>query len=188
MELSTLLSFFLSFLGGGLVAATLNWIRVARSESRALRANRVRQQLDKLYGPLFFVTSQANKILEISRRHSEGFRIEYIESKSGASDEVMAAIDVDNEYAKELHNLAKEASVIMRGAYSYIDPEDVGVFQDVVIDALRLTIEREDCGKMKTPLEIYEHVGEMHFFRESFIMLIEQRFIEMRKELVSFEV
>lgn len=181
------MSLLLSFLGGGLVAALLNWIRVARSERRALKADRTRAQLEKLYGPLFFVTTQARRILELTERHSEGYRIEYVDANNGTREEISAAIDVNNRYASELHELAKEATKIMRGAYSYIDPQDSSEFQDIVIDALRLAVEREDSGKLKTPIEIYKHVGEMYFFRESFVRLIEKRFSEMRKELIKLE-
>lgn len=182
-----LLDFLMSFLGGGLVAATFNWFRVASSERRAFKAARIKDQLEKLYGPLLFITSQAKKLHELSRRHSEAYQVEYIELKSGASEEFSAAIQVNNCYAAELHNLAKEATHIMRNAYSYIDPQDSYIFQDVVIDALRLAVERDESGKMITPVEIYKRVGEMYFFREDFIEVVEARFNEMRKELIKLE-
>ncbi|WP_421218216.1 hypothetical protein [Aeromonas enteropelogenes] len=182
-----LLNFLMSFFGGGLVAATLNWLRVAKSERRAFKAARIKDQLEKLYGPLFFITSQAKKIHELCRRHSEAYQVEYIELDNGTREDYSAAIQVCNSYAVELHNLAKEAAKIMRSAYSYIDPQDSDVFQDAVIDALRLTVERDESEKTITPLEICKRVGKMYFFRENFIALVEARFNEMRKELVKLE-
>ncbi|MBL0677609.1 hypothetical protein [Aeromonas dhakensis] len=182
-----MLSYLMSFLGGGLVAAILNWLRVARSERRALKAARIREQLEKLYGPLFFVTSQAKKLHELSRRHSDAYRVKYIESQFGSREDWDSAIQVGNCYATELHNLAKEATKIMQNAYSHIEPKDSSVFQDVVIDALRLAVEREESGKIKVPIEIYQCVGNMYFFRENFIELVEIRFNEMRNELVRLE-
>jgi len=165
----------------------MNWARVARSERRAMKAERVRAQLQKLYGPLFFVTSQAEKILEISQRHSDGYRIEYIEGKLGHRKDAETAIEVNNQYVRQLKELANQAAEIMRGAYSYIDPADSEQFQNVVVDTVRLAIERDESGKLITPLEIYRHVGDMYFFRCDFITLVQRRFREMRDELQALE-
>ena len=60
-------------------------------------------------------------------------------------------------------------------------------FQNIVIDTIRLTIERDDSGKLKTPLEIYRHAGDMFFFRAEFIALVKKRFKEMREEIIALE-
>jgi len=187
MEYQTALNFLLSFLGGGLVAAALNWAREARSERRAMKADRVRMQLQKLYGPLFFVTSQAEKILEVSQKHSEGYKIQYIERKLGTREEATTAIEVNNQYSRKLNELANQAAEIMRGAYAYIEPKDSVAFQNIVVDTVRFSIEQDESGKLRTPFEIYQHVGDMYFFRGDFISLINRRFNEMRSELVELE-
>lgn len=187
MDYPTFLNYLLSFFGGGLVGAAVNWARVARSERRAMKAERVRAQLEKLYGPLFFVTAQAEKILEISQRHADGYKIEYIDGQMGHRGDAETAIEVNNQYAKRLRALAEQAAEIMRGAYSYIEPIDSEQFQNIVVDTVRLSIERDESGKLITPLEIYRYVGDMYFFRGDFISLVQQRFREMRAELQKLE-
>ena len=187
MPYHTSFSLFITFLGGGLVGAAFNWIRLLSSEHKTLKATRIRLQLENLYGPLFFITSQAESLREISDRHSKAYRIEYIEEKLGNDEGSASAIEVNNQYARQLNELANQAVEIMRDGYSYIDPKDSEQFQYIVSDTVRREIEWDESGNLMTPLEIYWHVGNMYFFRTGFISLVKQRFNELSDELVKLE-
>ncbi|MGL5487387.1 MAG: hypothetical protein ACRDC6_14055 [Shewanella sp.] len=187
MDYQTSLNFLLSFLGGGLVGAILNWARIARSERQKLKAERIKIQLEKLYGPLFYITSQAEKIHHLLNRHYQAYDIEYIGEKGSCSEGFITAIEISNQYAKVLSRLANQATKVMQEAYAYIDPVDSEQFQTIVVDTIRMDIEHEETGKLLTPIEIYQHVGDIHFFRREFIDLVKQRFIEKQAELIKFE-
>ena len=74
---------------------------------------------------------------------------------------------------------------ILKSNYSYIDPEDVDIFQQFVVDYNRLKTERDESGRLKTPLEIYQHVGEISFMRPEFIKRVSAKFISKKDEIDS---
>src|SRR5688572_30068939 len=51
-----------SFLGGGVVAAVGNWLHASRTARRQREIDRLREQLERLYGPLFFFTTQNQQL------------------------------------------------------------------------------------------------------------------------------
>lgn len=67
----TILSIVVSFIGGGAVGALLNWLRAEKSEKRTRKIKYLEDQLNKLYGPLYFIISQSDKLFEIEKNISK---------------------------------------------------------------------------------------------------------------------
>jgi len=181
-----------SFLGGGLVVGILDWVRSVRSETRARRAALISDQLRYLYGPLYFLTSQNAALFELTDAFQSAYSAEYIEQKYSpeaherVSERASRTLSLSNKYIDVVKANNDRISELLSSAFAHIDPEDVTVFRRFLVDYLRLKTEIDPQGKMLTPIEIYEHVGDISFMRPEFIERIEQRFQEKKAELAGY--
>ena len=74
---------------------------------------------------------------------------------------------------------------ILRNNYAYIDPEDVDVFRQIVVDYIRLKTEVDESGRLNTPLRIYEHIGSISFMQPEFIKRVKEKFNAKKTKLDS---
>ncbi len=81
MSIQGAVNLVFSFLGGGVVVAILNWVHAARAEIRNRRATIVSDQLNKLYGPLYFFTLQNDELFKVLGRFNEAYTAEYVVKK-----------------------------------------------------------------------------------------------------------
>ncbi len=182
-----------SFLGGGLVSGILNWIRGARSEKKDRRIKELNDQIRNLYGPLYFFTSQNDKCFKLNDSIHKAYRAEYVEEKYSQDEHTQQnlrkkttlTLDIANAYVDLATQNNEKIIEILKSNYSYIDPEDVDIFQQFVVDYNRLKTERDESGTLKTPLEIYHHVGEISFMRPDFLKRVSEKFISKKDEIGS---
>ena len=181
----------ISFLGGGLIAGLLNWFRSITAERVNRRVDFLTEQLQSLYGPLYFFATQNERIGELGSAMSEAYEVEYCEPKwsndeatrKSLKEETTKAIDIRNRYTEvTIENNDRMVDILVNN-YSLIEPEDADLFQQFVIDVLRNRIETDDDQKLETPLRIYEHVGGIAFYRARFVDRIKERFAEKTSEL-----
>lgn len=192
MSNETLNSIFL-FLGGGVVVAIFEWIRINKAEKISRRLSESNNQIQHLYGPLYFFTSQNEKCFKLNDAILKAYRKEYIEvefSRDSSTQENLRqertlTLDIANAYVGLVTQNNEKIIEIIRDNYSYIDPEDADIFQQFVIDYTRLKTERDESGTLKIPLEIYEHVGEICFMRPDFIQRVKTKFTAKKKEIES---
>jgi len=185
------LNLIFSFLGGGVVVAIFDWIRINKAEKISRRLDFLNNQIRHLYGPLYFFTSQNEKCFELNDSILKAYRKEYVEEKfskdpytqENLKKEVMITLDVANAYVSLATQNNEKIIEILRDNYSFIDPEDVDTFQQFVVDYNRLKTERDESGKLKTPLEIYMHVGEISFMRPDFIQRVKTKFNSKKTEI-----
>lgn len=190
-NLKLIFSFLFSFLGGGVVVAIFDWIRINKAEKLSRRLDLLNNQIRHLYGPLYFFTSQNEKCFELNDSILKAYRKEYVEEKWSKDSntqetlkkEVMTTLDIANAYVSLATQNNEKIIEIMRENYSFIDPEDVDTFQQFVVDYNRLKTERDETGKLKTPLEIYLKVGEISFMRPDFIKRVKSKFNEKKTEI-----
>jgi hypothetical protein len=57
------------------------------------------------------------------------------------------------------------------------------VFARFIVDRTRLKIEIAKSGVLKTPVPIYEQMGDISFMRPEFIEIVDRRFKEKKAEL-----
>src|SRR6267142_3611809 len=65
MSPDEIIRYVLSFLGGGVVAAIGNWIYASKSARRQSEMQYLLSQLQSLYGPLYFFTSQNEQLFKL---------------------------------------------------------------------------------------------------------------------------
>jgi hypothetical protein len=181
----------LSFLGGGLVVALLDWWRTSLSERRARRVEFIRLQLQNLYGPLQFFTSRNAKLFEMNDGFQKAYTQEYVEkqwsqeynTQENVSRAASQTLDIANEYIEQVKKNNVHILAILESQYSLIEPADIEVFTQFVVDYTRMNTEVDETGRLKTPFEIYRHLGSISFMRPDFIKAVDKRFKEKKSEL-----
>ena len=185
------LNLIYSFLGGGVVVAIFDWIRINKAERVSRRLAELSNQIQKLYGPLYFFVSQNERCFELNKSIMDAYRKEYVEVKYSddpltqerLNHKTSITLDLANAYVRLVTKNNERIIKILSDNYSYIDPDDADVFQQFVIDCNRLEIERDESAKLKTPHEIYDHVGEISFMRPNFLQCVKSKFTAKKKEI-----
>ncbi|MBZ5513957.1 MAG: hypothetical protein LAN62_03770 [Acidobacteriia bacterium] len=194
MSTQEVMNLVFSFLGGGLVAGLLEWVRSTRAEARARRAVILSDQLNHLYGPLYFFTSQNAALFELSRSFHAAYSAVYVDQKFSDDPHTQASLDKDtlqtlslaNQYIETVKNNNERISELLISAYSYIDPGDAEVFRQFFIDHVRLRTEFDRDGKLLTPRMIYNRIGDISFMRPSFMERIQKQFEAKKGELAKY--
>ena len=180
-----------SFLGGGLVAGLLNWWRAARSERKARQIESIRSQVQKLYGPLQFFTSQNARLFKLNEKFHTAYSAEYA-GKQWSQDqttqeslkrETSEVLNIANEYIEQVKKNNERILEILENHSSLIDPADVEVFSQFIVDYTRLKTETDNSSRLTTPFRIYKHIGIISFMRPEFINAVERRFNEKQAKL-----
>ena len=193
MTTEEIIRLILSFLGGGLVAGLLDWFRVHHSEKKARKISNLQAQIQNLYGPLQFFTSQNESYFELNDKFHKAYQAEYVgqnwsqdaETQKAVGQEATQTLDIANIYIEMVTKNNESILEILRNNYAYIDPEDVEVFRQLVVDYTRLKTEVGKSGRLTTPLRIYEHIGSISFMRPKFIKKVKEKFNAKKRELDS---
>ena len=74
-------SILISLLVGGFAGTALSILTNYLSERKSRRVSFVKEQLERLYGPLYFLAKQNEKLFELNRRLSEAYSKEFVETK-----------------------------------------------------------------------------------------------------------
>lgn len=180
-----------SFLGGGLVAGLLDWFRANRSEKKVRQVSALQNQIQNLYGPLHFFALQNESYFELNDKFLKAYKNEY-EGQNWSRDETTQAnlrkettqvLDIANAYIALVVKNNESILELLRNNYAYIDPDDIEMVQQLIVDYTRLNTERDESGRLKTPIEIYHYVGEISFMRPEFIKRVKEKFYSKKKRL-----
>lgn len=186
---SALTQTVLTFLGGGFVGALINWYRTSKSE-RILRHNKYTfDQINNLYGPIYFLVCKNEVLTDISDRYTKAIQKEILdvnwspaeETRKQVQSDLKQSIDLSNYYIGLTHENNKEIAKILQLQFQYINLEDTDVCKKYLDDFLRMEREFKQTEKLDAPFEIYESVGHIHFMREDFASLIRKRFFDYQK-------
>ena len=194
MSAQEVINLIFSFLGGGLVAGVLDWVRSTKSEARARRAVMLSDQLKHLYGPLYFLTSQNAALFELSRSFQAAYSAVYVNQQFSQEPGTQASLDkqtsqtlsLANQYIETVKRNNERISELLTSAYSYIDPEDAEFLRQFFIDYVRLRTEFDCDGKLLTPFMIYERIGDISFMRPAFMERIQKQFEAKKRELANY--
>ncbi|ACA84832.1 hypothetical protein [Shewanella woodyi] len=184
----------ISFLGGGVIAGLISWARIARSERENRKTEHIKAQVNNLYGPLYFFTSQNVQLLELNRNLMSAYNDEYVdqnwalapETQKSINEETSTTIDIANTYVKNIIANNQKIVELLQNNSEYIDPEDNDVFHKVVIDNIRDMVEKEESGKLRTPFMVYKSVGDIFFVRQEFNELVINKFLSKNNELKKY--
>jgi hypothetical protein len=184
----------ITFLGGGILGAAIHYVSLFRSEKEKRHSTYVHEQLNRLYGPLYFLSSQNEKLFDLNKCIMEGYEQHFIQQKWSSDprtreslrNESKSVISLANEYIYIVKENNLKIIEVLRNNYDLIATEDMSVIQDFVLDCIRMNKEVEEERLKEIPYEIYMHVGNISYLKPEFIALIKARFIEMQNKLKQY--
>jgi hypothetical protein len=190
-----MLQLIISFLGGGILVALINWARTSRSERAARKHEFLKEQMTKVYGPLFFFVGITEALFALNDKFHKAYEEHFVDQKwssdphtrENLSKEIKVTLEIANHYVRIVRDNNSKVMDILRDNYAYIDPEDTEVFQQFIIDHLRMEREFKAEEPLETPLKIYLKVGEISYSRKEFMELVKKRFAEKNKALKSVQ-
>ena len=181
----------ISFLGGGIIGAAIQWARTARSEKEKRHSEYIHEQLNKLYGPLFFLTTQnqellnlCNKILGAYKKHFEGNKwSDDPDTRKTLKDESLSTIELSNEYVRQVVINNEKIVKLLQDSFAYIDVDDIEVIQEFIIDTIRMNKEVREERLKEIPFEIYQSLGNISYSRPYFLDRIKDQFLKKQAVL-----
>jgi len=180
----------ISFFGGGVIGAAIQWARTARSEKEKRHSEYIHKQLNKLYGPLFFLTSQnqellnlCNKILGAHKEHFDGNKwSDDPDTRKTLKEESLSSIQLSNEYVRQVVINNEKIVKLLQHNFAYIDDDDIEVVQEFIVDTIRMNKEVKEERLKEIPFEIYQSLGNISYSKPKFLNRIKHKF--QKKQLV----
>lgn len=173
--------YFMSFLGGGFAVAVGNWVNSSIGARRQREIDRLKDQLQSLYGPLSFFAQQNEKLFALCGAFHDAYTTEIAQKKWSEDERTQASVRADadttiqlsNQYiGRVIENNGRIMEVLEKG-WHLADGDDIEEFAQFQVDFTRFKIEME--GTLKTPFRIYKAVGEVSYMRQPMIELIKQK-------------
>ncbi len=191
MATEEIVRYAMSFFGGGFVVAVGNWFFSAWSFRKAQEINQLRDQLQSLYGPLFFFTSQNEKLFEINNKIHDAYKNEFIDknwspdqlTRQRVKGQAEATIAIANDYIARAVRNNDRVMQIMEAQWHLLDPDDILIFSQFQVDYVRLQEELRDKAQMRTPDAIYDSLGAISYMRPEFISRVKGQFESKRARL-----
>jgi len=189
----TILSLILSFFGGGIVSSIVTALWNNRRDKIKDEKQFLKEQIHNLYGPLYYYISQSEKLFELNKRFYDAYNKEYVEKNYSHDEytqkmlekETSETISIANEYIHKVEENNRKIVEILDKGYAYIDPDDIDLFQLFYEHHIRLEIEKGEDGRIKTPFEVYQIVGDISFLRPEIINRVKEKFLKKKKEINS---
>jgi hypothetical protein len=146
-----------SFLGGSATAAILTQLNAARVAEKQRKLQQLDEQIRELYGPLFYLVSQSERLFSLNARFHDAYKAEYIDQKyprdpiarEQRRSETMDTIGLANQYVKQVEANNEKISSLLDSKFSYIDPDDIEPFLLFFEHYTRMTTERDEKGRSK---------------------------------------
>lgn len=191
MTISESITLIIGIIGGGGLVGLFGIYREHRSEKNTRKITAIHAQVQNLYGPLQFFTSQNESFFELNKKFNEAYDQEYIDKEWSQSEvtqknlkeEISQTLNIANSYIDMVTTNNDEILKILKNNYAYIDPDDIEVFRQLLVDYTRLKTEWDNTGRLITPLPIYEYIGDVSFMRPEFIERVKLKFNIKKKEL-----
>ena len=186
-----IIRYVLSFVGGGVIAAIINWLRVNNSESKARKAEYLREQINKVYGPANFYLEQNRKLIGLGNKISKAYDVELCQpnwshdeyTQASVGDEAKRTIDINNSYSKVIFKNNLKLSEIVKENSSYIDIEDSEFFQDFIVNSIRHVTEFEKDKGLVLPSKIYSHLETIYYYKPELNEFISSKLARKIKQL-----
>lgn len=176
-----ILGLIVSFVGGGTVSAIINWVRSSIAETKERSTKYIEQQLEKLYGPLYYLTLQSSKLFEIVKKLDDAYKVEYIDQKYSDDpltrqrlrEETELVIELKNQYIEQVVINNRKIIDLLDNNFALIDADDVEIFINEFYEHF-IRYQTEEIGE--TPYMVFEHLGAISFLRPGFIKRIKEKF------------
>jgi hypothetical protein len=188
-----IIRYLMSFLGGGVVVAVGNWIHATRSAQRSGELDRLRQQLEVVYGPCFFFTCQNQRMFDLNKSIQDAYSAHFVETKwsldektqESVRQEAKETLDLANEYVLRVNKNNERVMEILERGWHLIDSDDVPIFSQFQVDFTRMKTEIRGKMRMRMPLEIYKQVGDISFMRPEIVERVKQKVESKQSRIAS---
>lgn len=179
-------AFLSGAVGGSIISALFDWFK----EKRKFKTDYLRNQIDKLYGPLCLILSLSKQHFDISKSILSAYD-SYFSAYTWSEDagtqntlkeESSKTIEVANEHVATANRNNEELFQTIKNNYSLIDLDDIEIVDNFLKNYNRLRIEH-DTNKM-LPYMIYKMVGGISFLPNDFECRITEKF-NSKKNLLS---
>ena len=184
----------ISFLGGGVASAIITILFTqlfslkAASKERKLKL--LEEQIRELYAPLFYLVAQSEKLLNLSTRIDDAYKVEFSDkqyskqplTRERVKEWTTGTIELANQYVRQVEGNNQKISTLLDSKFSYIDPDDIELFLLFFENYVRFVTERTEEGKIKTPDQIYSHLGGISYLRPEFLERVKLKFLSKKEE------
>jgi hypothetical protein len=172
---------------GGVLVASIEWIRTSRADQASRRSQYLSEQLRLLYGPVYCYYSRNDRLCKIWSEHSAIHKKQYIDTqyadsaRDSVSEEHLAAIAVTNRYADRMVENNNKMVDILTANYGLVDPEDEDNFQNLIAHTIRYQVESRE--EPRPPMRVALDLPLIHFFQDEVFDAVRKRFSAKRDEL-----
>jgi hypothetical protein len=184
MPAEEIFRFVASFLGGGFVAAAGNWVYSTWSARRAREVEMLGEQVRLLYGPLFFLTSQAQQLFELTDS-VEVARREFFEGKNWSNEQQtqdalsrqhLATIELKNAYVERVVKNNERVMDILERNWHLVDRGDIEILSRFQVDYTRYLVEERDQRAAGIPFSVRMKLGHVAFMHPDVIARVRATF------------
>lgn len=188
-ELTTM-QLLLSFLGGGVVSGLMGAFNAAMSVRDSRRVAYLEQQLQKVYGPLWYLTSENSTIWGYSVQLQAAYNAEYVgkqwseqqSTQDSIRAEIEATLEIGNDYIHRIWDNNEKIVAVLSNNYELIDIEDAEWFQRFLLSNVRKKIEFPD-GKLTLPIRVFMNLNNINIYNPEFAAMLATRFKTKSDEL-----
>ena len=186
-------------IGAGLIVAFIDWLRTYRRERRERHISVLREQIQHLYGPIYYLVQQNKTCFQASDDISKAAKEEYSGKNWAPSalktveKEIKNTIDTQNEYVELVMRNNEKIMNILNNNMHLAELEDYEKFSIFIKDYFRLQIETgkilkekkeadETNSDQKLPIAVVLKLPEISFMDPNFAYMVEKRFREIKNE------
>ncbi len=184
-------SLVLGLFGGGTLIALIAQQLAIRNAKKERKLQQLETQIRELYGPLFYLVSQSERLFSLIGRFDDAYKAEFIDkqyvdnptTRERINQESTDTLKLKNQYATQVEANNEKISQLLNDKFSYIDPDDIELFLLFFEHYSRMTTERNEGGILKTPFLVYRHIGDISYLRPEFIERVDKQFLRKKNEL-----
>jgi hypothetical protein len=191
-------NWFSAAIGAGLFVSIINWFRENRREKRERHVSILREQIQNLYGPIYYLVTQNKTLFQAYATIHKAADEEYSGKRwapfaqKSISKEIENTFEIANKYIEQVQNNNEKIMNILNTNIHYAEVEDYENFSPFIKDYFRLQIETgflkmenkmdEKDNKQKLPMPVALKLPEISFLNQKFAEMIETRFIKIKNE------
>jgi len=189
----------ITIFGTGFIGSAILNFYVLNENKKLNKNNRIfsnlQAQLHNLYAPLNFLVCENENTIDLYDKYHKEYLARY-ENKNWSHDEVtQEAIRIESQKLLEVANHLISKYVVennekiislIRENSSYIENDDIEIFNKFIEHYKRLKTEYNEAGKLIIPYEIYKKVGNVSYMDPDFIGRVKERYSQKRHKIDSY--
>ena len=195
MNIMETMNLIFSLLGGGIAVAIIEWIRKIAAEKESRKIEYLSIQLKNLYGPLYCFSSYAEQLFELSNNIQKLYKTEYEDQKWSQEKTTQENIEIETTNTRNISTsyILKVKSnncvlqKIIEENYSYIDLDDIDIFQNFIRNITRYKTEYDESDNLLLPHRIFIKLDNISFLRPEFIERVRFKYNMKQKEIKKYQ-